>query len=623
MSVYGKRASLAGQWLVGLMTVGVVMASLAWSASAQPSASPSSRQASPPAQEKVLRYAFRVAETGFDPAQLSDLYSRILTANIFDALYAYDYLARPAKLVPNIAEGMPEVSADFKTFTVRIRQGIYFDDDPAFVGKKRELTAADYVYSFKRIADPKNKSPVFSSLTEEKIIGMAALRRAAEAPGARFDYDTEIEGLRALDRYTLQFKLEQTRPRFVYTLADPGVLGAVAREVVEKYGDKIMEHPVGTGAFKLAEWKRSSKISFVRNPNFREQRYEADPPADSPEAQATYQRLKGRRLPLVDRVEIYIIEENQPRWLAFLGQEHDLLERLPEQVANLAIPNNQLAPNLAKKGIVMERVPVADVTLSYFAMEHPVVGGYTPDKVALRRAIALGYNAGEEVRLPRRNQAIVAQGPVQPTTYGYDPAFRSEMGLFDRARALALLDMYGYVDKDGDGWRDMPDGKPLVLEYSTQPDDQSRELTEIWKRNMDALQLKMVFKVAKWPENLKASRAGKLMMWGVAMSASSPDGGGILDLGYSRSIGGLNHARFRNEQFDALVRRQALLPNGEERLAAIREATKLMVAYMPYKFSTHRFVTDMTHPWVIGYHRHPTAREFWKHVDIDTARQPR
>ena len=131
MSVYGKRASLSGQWLVGLMTVGVVMASLAWSASAQPSASPSSRQASPPAQEKVLRYAFRVAETGFDPAQLSDLYSRILTANIFDALYAYDYLARPAKLVPNIAEGMPEVSADFKTFTVRIRQGIYFDDDPA------------------------------------------------------------------------------------------------------------------------------------------------------------------------------------------------------------------------------------------------------------------------------------------------------------------------------------------------------------------------------------------------------------------------------------------------------------------------------------------------------------
>jgi ABC-type transport system substrate-binding protein len=308
---------------------------------------------------------------------------------------------------------MPEVSEDFKTFTVRIKPGIYFDDDPAFGGKKRELTAADYVYSFKRIADPKNKSPVFSGLTEEKIIGMAGLRRAAEAPGARFDYDTEIEGLRALDRYTLQFKLEQTRPRFLYTLADPGVLGAVAREVVEKYGDKIMEHPVGTGAFKLAEWKRSSKISFVRNPNFREQLYEAEPPADSPEAQATYQRLKGRRLPLVDRVEIYIIEENQPRWLAFLGQEHDLLERLPEQVANLAIPNNQLAPNLAKQGVRGYRTVGPEGVLTVYNMEDPVVGGYTAQKIALRRALNLAVDIPREIALAHGGGLHTERAPAE------------------------------------------------------------------------------------------------------------------------------------------------------------------------------------------------------------------
>ena len=99
---------------------------------------------------KVLRYAFRVAETGFDPAQISDLYSRTLAANIFDAPLQLEFLARPVRARPNTAAAMPEVSADFKTFTFTIKPGIYFADDPAFKGKKRELVAQDYVYSIDR-----------------------------------------------------------------------------------------------------------------------------------------------------------------------------------------------------------------------------------------------------------------------------------------------------------------------------------------------------------------------------------------------------------------------------------------------------------------------------------------
>ena len=573
--------------------------------------------------EKVLHYAFQIAETGFDPAQLSDLYSRIVTANIFDALYGYDYLARPVKVKPNVALGMPVISDDFRTYTVKIKPGIYFDDDPAFGGKKRELTAADFVYTYKRHFDPTTKSPTYPDLEEEKLVGMEELRRAAEKPGARFNYDKEVDGIRALDRYTIQFKLEQTRPRFIYLLADPGILGAVAREVVEKYGDKIMEHPVGTGPFKLDQWTRSSKMTFVRNPNFREDYYEAQPAPDDTRSQAIYQKMKGKRLPMVDRVEISIIEENQPRWLSFLGADQDLLERLPNAFAYQAIPNNRLAPNLVKKGISMERVPNPDVTVTYFNMEHPLVGGYTPEKVALRRAIALAYNSEEEIRLPRRNQAIPAQGPMQPTTFGYDPKFKTEMSEFNRARALALLDMFGYVDRDGDGWRDLPDGNPLVLEYATQPDAASRELNEIWKKNMDAVRIKIEFKAGKWPEQLKAARAGKLMMWGLGYSASNPDGAGALALAHGPAKGEGNLSRFQNTEFDRLYNKLQLMPDGPERLATMQQAVKIMVAYMPYKFSTHRILTDMTQPWLLGYRRHPTAREFWKYVDIDTSKLPK
>lgn len=567
--------------------------------------------------EKVFRYSFPVAETGFDPVQLSDLYSRVLVANIFDSLYEYDYLARPLKIRPLLAAAMPEVSKDFKVWTIRLRQGVLFDNDGAFGGKRRELTASDVVYSYKRHYDPKNKSQNLYLLEGDKILDLPDLKAAAEKPGAKFDYDKVVDGLRALDRYTVQFKLADASPRFLFRLSDAGAFGIVAREVVEKYGEKIMEHPVGTGPFKLSEWKRSSKISFVRNPNFREELFDAEPPADDARSQSIYTQMKGRRMPFVDRVEVSIVEEAQPRWLSFLGNEFDLMERLPSTFAYQVIPNNKLAPNLVKKGITMDQVTAVDVTHTYFAMENPIVGGYTPEKVALRRAIALAYNSEEEIRLTRKNQARLSQGPITPMTFGYDPRFKTEMSEFSRPKAMALLDMYGYVDIDGDGWRDMPDGKPLVLQYATSPDASSRELNELWKKNMDAIKIRMEFKVAKWPEHLKASRNGKLMMWGLAWSATDPDGETFLQLGNGPAKGGANHSRFDLPAFNDLFQKQRALPDGPERFAIMKEAEKLMVAYMPYKTNTHRINTDLMQPWLLGYRRHPTSRGTWKFVDID------
>lgn len=582
----------------------------------------SSIQAQTQTSEKVLRYAFEIAETGFDPAQLSDAYSRTITASIFDALYDYDYLARPAKIRPNLATELPVISNDFKTYTVKIKPGIYFADDPAFNGNKRELTAHDVVYTFKRIFDPKTKSQIYSDLAEEKFLGTETVRKASLRPGATFNYDTEIDGIKALDRYTVQFNLEETRPRFIYTLADPGTLGIVAREVVERYGDKIMEHPVGTGPFKLGTWTRSSKIALVKNPSFREEYYDAQAPADDERSQAIYRQMKGKRLPMIDRVEISVIEEVQPRWLSFLGNEHDFLFQLPQTFAYQAIPNNQLAPNLAKRGITMDRVAAADVTVTYFNMEDPVVGGNGAEKVALRRAIALAYNTEEEIRLPRRNQAIPAQGPIQPSTYGYTADFKTEMSEYSPARASALLDLFGYIDRNGDGWRDLPDGKPLVLEYATSPDASSKQLNEIWKKSMNAAGIQIIFKPAKWPEQLKGARAGKLMMWGLGYGASSPDGAGALGLAYGPGKGESNLARFQNAEFDRLYQQQQNMADGPQRIQIMQDMVKIMVAYMPYKFSTHRIRTDMIQPWLLGYRRHPVSRAFWKYVDIDTAQLP-
>jgi ABC-type transport system substrate-binding protein len=396
----------------------------------------------------------------------------------------------------------------------------------------------------------------------------------------------------------------------------------VAREVVEKYGDKIMEHPVGTGPFKLDQWTRSSKITFVKNPNFREEYYEAEPPANDALSQEIYRQMKGKRIPIVDKVEISIIDEVQPRWLSFLGNEHDFLMYLPA-LCQPGDSQQPAGPPPGQKGHPHRALCRTRADVLYFNMENPTVGGNATDKVALRRAIALAYNTEEEIRLPRRNQAIAAQGVIPPNTWGYDPTFKSEMSDYNPARAKALLDMFGYVDKDGDGWRDMPDGKPLVLEYSTQPSARDRELNEVWKKSMTAAGIQIVFKTAKWPENLKMARAGKLMMWGLGNSASSPDGGSFLDFGYGPQRYEGNLAAFQNDEYDKLYRQQVVMPDGPERKALMQKMVKILIAYMPYKFNTHRIRTDVVQPWLVGYRRHPTSRAFWRYVDIDTTKLPK
>ncbi|HTT11992.1 MAG TPA: ABC transporter substrate-binding protein [Burkholderiaceae bacterium] len=572
--------------------------------------------AAAPAQ-KTLRYAFEVAETGLDPVQLTDLYSRILTAHLFEGLYGYDHLARPFKIKPITAESMPQVSEDLRTWTVRVRPGIYFTDDPAFKGKPRELVAEDYVYSLKRFFDPRWKAPAFASLYELRIVGAAQMRERALKEQKPFDYDAVMEGMRALDRYTLQFRFEEPRPRFLQAITSGDLVGAVAREVVEAYGDAIAEHPVGTGPFMLAEWRRSSRIVLVRNPTYRTRFYDAEPNPDDEEGQALVARFRGRRLPMIDRVEVSIIEETQPRWLSFLNRQHDLLERLPFEFANIAIPNSRLAPNLARRGVQMYRSLNSDVTLTLFNMENPVIGGYTPERVALRRAINLAIDIDQEIRLYWRGQAVPAQSGLMPNTVGFDPNFRSEMGEFNLARAKALLDMFGYVDRDGDGWREQPDGAPLVLEWATTPDQRARQRDELRRKDMSALGIRTDFRAAKWPENLKNARAGRLMVWSLGYSAASPDGQSSLDTGSSVHVGGGNLARFRNKEFDQIYERMRLLADGPERDRLFFQAKRILIAYAPYKDHVHRILTDLAQPWLRGYRRPLYWNEWWHYVDIE------
>ena len=576
---------------------------------------PSSAPAQVVPAQKVLRYAFEVAETSLDPVKLSDLYSRTLTAHLFEALYAYDHLARPVKIKPLTAAAMPEVTDDFRTWTIKLRPGIFFADDPVWKGAKRELVAQDYVYSIKRFADPANKAPTWTEIEPLGFVGLNELHDAALKGKAAFDYDREIDGLRALDKYTLRIRLAEPRPRLVQVLAGSDLLGAVAREAVEHYGDQFELHPIGTGPFKLVQWRRSSFIAFERNPDYRERYYDAEPAADDAEGQALLAAMKGKRLPLVDRVEIAIIEEEQPRWLSFVGGEADMAYRVGYQFVRQAMPGGVVAPNLAKRGIRGYRIVDPAANYYFFNMEDATVGGYTPERVALRRAISLGMDSRNVADYAYDGLAAVSQGPILPNCTYFDARFKSECGDYDPGRARALLDLYGYRERDGR--RETPEGQPVVLTIATQADQRSRRIAEVMSKNMKALGIEMRSQVAQWPENLKAGRAGKLQMWYVGGYASTPDPADSFGRMDSRQIGGQNMARVKLPALDALYDRMQRLPDGAERGAVFAEATKIALAYMPYKFSIQRLSLDMTWPQVVGYRRPVFWLDWWQYVDID------
>jgi ABC-type transport system substrate-binding protein len=564
---------------------------------------------------KVLRVAFAGSEAGFDPVQLSDAVSTAIVSSLFDAPLAYAHLARPAALVPNTAVALPEVAENHQRFVFTLRPGTLFADHPAFGGRERELVAADYVYSLKRYWDPAYPSPVLFHYQNAGLLGLADLRRQARERG-RFDYDTEVAGLRVIDRYRFELRTDRPVPRLPWVFASPSLAGAVAREVIEAEPGRSMSTPVGTGPYRVGAWTRSSRIVLERNPKHRRRPFdEAAAPGDS-DGEAIAARLRGQPMPLIDRVEIAIIQEAQPRWLAFLNGELDHVTVPPEFSARAA-PHGRLAPYLAQRGVRLHPLALPQTWFTYFAMNDPLVGGSAPERVALRRAVALAYDAQREIDLVAQGAGVRAQSVMPPGVSGWDPALKTEAGDHDPARAKALLDLYGWIDRDGDGWREQPDGRPFSLVCTTEPTQKARAQQSLWKSAMDAVGLRIEFRVAQWQENIKAARAGKLMMWNTGWVAALPDGQYFLDLLYGPNAGQSNTPRFSLPAFDRLYEQQQSLPDGPERDALIAQAMRLSVAQMPYVPSYHPLALYLTQRRVHGFRPHPFARDFWRWMDVD------
>jgi len=560
---------------------------------------------------KVVRQVFPAAETGFDPAGVQDLYSATIEQAVFETLLTYDYLARPSKLVPLTAEALPRVSDDGRTYTLHMKKGIYFIDDPVFKGRKRELTAADYAYSLKRLIDPKIRSP-WAWLVEGKIVGLDELAEQAKQTG-RFDYDAKVAGLETPDRYTLVIRLKNTDYNLSYILAHEPT-SAVAREVIEAYADaagRAMANPVGTGPYRLTQWVRSSRIVLDANPGYRG--FTWDFTSTDPSDQKLIAQMKGKKMPQVGRVEVSIIEEDQARLLAFQSGALDLMD-LGGPLAPNVLDGGTLKPEFVKKGVKLSRIVDPAIIYHYWNMQDPIVGGMTKDKIALRRAMALAYDVDEEVRVVRNGQAIEAEYPIPPGVVGYDAAYRSPVK-HDVATANKLLDAFGYR-KGPDGWRNLPDGKPFTIRYASRPDSLGRQQDELWKKALDSIGVRMEVQKDKFPELLKLERQCKLMMRTASWIADWPDAENFMQLLYGPNTGQNNNACAKFPEYDKLYEQSLRMPPSPARDKLYHEMTKLIEAYAPWRLDVLTYRNMLVSPRVEGYRKHPILHNEWAYIDI-------
>ncbi|MCM2322568.1 MAG: ABC transporter substrate-binding protein [Oligoflexia bacterium] len=540
---------------------------------------------------------------GLDPIYADDIYSGTEVKRAYEGLLQYHYLKRPYELAPNLAEAMPEVSADGRSYTFKLKKGVLFQDDPCFKetgGQGRELTADDVVYSFLRLVDPRLVSTGWWVL-DGKIEGLNEWRESAKhAPP---DYTKPITGLQALDRYTVRITLVRRSAQFLFALAMP-FTSIVPREAVQHYGKEFLNHPVGTGPFRMAEFDRNSRLVWVKNPTYRKELYPSE--GESGDKEAGLLEDAGKPIPFLDRIVVQVFDETHPQWLSFLSGKLDATGIPKDNFAEAVGGNHDLTPELQKKGIRLHKNPGIDIVRTTFNMKDPLVGR----NKLLRQAISLAYDAEPYIELFFNGRAIPAQGPIPPGVAGFDPDFKNPYRQYNLEKAKELLAKAGY-----------PGGKGLPpLEYSATADGVSRQTTEYLQKLLAPLGIKLKVNTYSWPEFQAGVKNARGQLWSYAWNADYPDAENFLQLFYSKNASpGPNDANYSNPEFDRLYEKALQLQDGPERTALYQQMVRIVVEDCPWIFAVHRSIFSLVQPWVKNYKRHGFEHNAMKYYRVDPA----
>lgn len=562
--------------------------------------------------EKVYKHHFPKGITSLDPVSFVDVYSNKLAVSIYETLYTYKYLKSPLELKPQLATELPKWSADEKTLTITLKKGIYFSDDPAFPeGKGRELTAEDFVYNLKRHFDPR----IFSSnrwIWEGKILGLDEWGKNGG------DYQKEVKGLKAIDRYKIQIRLKHRYPQIVYTFA-MGNSAIVPREAVEYYGKNLSIHPVGTGPWKL-ESLDHSKAVLTRNHKFRKEIF--DPIAEGYEEEVHNSprilTLAGKELPFVDKIEVYFLEQDAAVWNSFTKKSELQISPLPVLMFHdimKSINPLQLHDKYASKYYVTQ-----DLDLAYdffvFNMDNPEIG-YNPDPLrnkrnkALRCAIRKAFDWKQFLKKESQGMGIVFPGYIPPHVNGFDPQLSRDSITSNIEEARKLLKENGWNSST------LP-----VLKYGAAGATHKKQIFDMikeWLKRIGYPAKKIKSEIySQFPNFVRSLKENKLMISHLLWLFDFPDAENSFQLYYGpHASPGSNISNYRNPDFDRIFEEARFMKPGEKRHRLFQKLNEIIIedcvsisGYTAARLHLH-------HKDVILYHRNFSNLDIFRYVALE------
>jgi oligopeptide transport system substrate-binding protein len=595
----------------------------------------------PPGQtaRPILYRALTDDPKTMDPSVTYTVDEASVIDNIYPSFFQYHYLKRnPFVLDLSLGAEQPRrepylytetekghpVQKRGESWTFRIKRGLRFQDDPCFTstgGKGREITAADFIYSFRRIADPSVPCPVLSFF-EDKILGYHEYiehnrDRLKNQQGS--DYTAPVAGLQLdpKDLYTFRILLNQPYPQLRYLMA-MHFTTPLAHEAVERYGKELARHPVGCGPYVLAEYVTKQRIVLAVNPNRRQEFYPFEgAPGDR---QAGLLRDAGKRLPLNEGIVFNIIREGVTGWNLFLQGYQDSWGVSQQNYQQVMSRQGELSPEMVRKGVRLHRDASPNIYYFAFNMRDPLVGGYTPQKRKLRQALSLAVDSQAFIDLFFQGNGIPAEFLIPPSIFGYDPSYRNPYRQSNVAEAKQLLTEAGYPEGI-----DPKTGDRLTIYFdNTATDAAGRQFVGLIQKEMEAIGVRLESRA--WRPNVWQDRVdhGQFQFIRYGWFADYPDPENFVFLLYGPNRRpGPNCAAYDNPEYNRLFEQMRAMDDSPARLTIIRRMRDLATEDCPWIFLNHDQDLGLNYDWLSNVKPHPIAMDTAKYRGVDGPRRAR
>ena len=546
---------------------------------------------------KSINVAMTDKINSLDPAIAFNNIDLTAISQTYEPLYEYHYLKRPFKVIPLLAQDLPQISNDGLTYTIRIKENIPYHDHPAFNGKRRFVRASDFITQIKRLAYGPMKSNGKWPF-EGKIVGFNEFSALTDSNPHAF-YKQDIKGLSAPDNRTLVIKLKKRVPLLVYFLTMNFVV-PVPVEIVRYYKNDLSKNMIGTGPFKFAE-QDDEKLVLTRFKKYRESTYPVN--GDRYANQNELLLAAGKKIPFLDMISFKIVNDGARQWKMFQNNNLDILQA-PRELITRFISNTPGSSEIDHEKMKIRYFPSLVNRWLAFNMKDKVVG---KKMYLIRKAIAHSIDYESYIRKITKNTGLIANSILTPGIPGYDPKHRPNYH-YDPKLAKKLLMQAGYPEGEG-----LP-----AITYSTRTDQKISIFEgEFIKNQLSKIGIKINVQVLTFKQFLMLGRTGQLQMWTDNWIYDYPDAENIIQLLISQNHPGINKSAYWNHDVDQLYQKLIHTSDSHERLAIIKRIENIVYTDLLWIMPSYGRDYILTNKCIKNFRKSSFIRNYFKYIDLN------